>query len=130
LHAFSIILAAKTGLKRMFILYYTPHTCSLASHITLEDSGAEYELRRIDFSKNEQQSSEYLKINAKGRVPALVTPRGILSESICRSKLPAGGARSAERSVLAGPTAGVHQLFMLDSSRRACSPDARLPVGE
>jgi len=71
----------QTGLKQMFALYYTPHTCSLASHIALEDTGAEYELRRIDFSKNEQQSPEYLRVNPKARVPALVTPHGILTET-------------------------------------------------
>src|SRR5262249_20379594 len=62
-------------------LYYTPHTCSLASHIALEDAGANYELRRIDFGKNEQQSPEYLNVNPKARVPALVTARGILTET-------------------------------------------------
>jgi len=62
-------------------LYYAPHTCSLASHIALEDAGARYELRRIDFGKTEQQSPAYLQINPKARVPALVTPRGVLTET-------------------------------------------------
>src|SRR5262249_22076429 len=70
-----------TGSEEMFTLYYTPHTCSLASHIALEDARANYELRRIDFGKNEQQSPEYLKVNPKARVPALVTARGILTET-------------------------------------------------
>jgi glutathione S-transferase len=65
----------------MLTLYYAAHTCSLASHVALEDAGASYELRRIDFAKTEQQSPAYLKINPKGRVPALVTPRGILTET-------------------------------------------------
>jgi glutathione S-transferase len=63
------------------ILYYAPHTCSLASHIALEHAGARYELRRIDFGANEQRSPEYLKLNPKARVPALVTERGILTET-------------------------------------------------
>lgn len=65
----------------MLTLYYAPHTCSLASHIALEDAGAEYELRRIDLSKREQQSPAYLQVNPKARVPAMVTPRGILTET-------------------------------------------------
>src|SRR5215470_9717080 len=65
----------------MLTLYYAAHTCSLASHIALEDAGAEYELKRIDFAKAEQQSPGYLEINPKARVPALVTPRGILTET-------------------------------------------------
>ena len=57
----------------MLTLYYAPHTCSLASHIVLEDVGAKYELRRIDFKKTQQQSGDYLRINPKARVPALAT---------------------------------------------------------
>jgi glutathione S-transferase len=65
----------------MFTLYYAPHTCSLASHIALEDARASYTLKRIDFGKTEQQSSTYLTINPKARVPAMDTPRGILTET-------------------------------------------------
>lgn len=65
----------------MFTFYFAPHTCSLASHIALLDAGAPYELKRIDFGKTEQQSPEYLAINPKARVPALITPRGILTET-------------------------------------------------
>jgi glutathione S-transferase len=63
------------------ILYFAPHTCALASHIALEQAGADYQIKRIDFSKKEQRSSEYLRVNPKGRVPALVTTRGILTET-------------------------------------------------
>ena len=63
------------------ILYYAPNTCALASHIALEQAGAAYEARRVDFAKNEQRSPEYLRVNPKGRVPALVTERGILTET-------------------------------------------------
>jgi glutathione S-transferase len=65
----------------MFTLYYAPNTCSLASHISLEDAGATYELKRIDFSRTEQNSPSYMAINPKGRVPAMATPRGILTET-------------------------------------------------
>ncbi len=65
----------------MFTLYYAPHTCSLASHIALKDAAATYELKRIDFGKAEQQSPAYLEVNPKGRVPSMVTPRGILTET-------------------------------------------------
>jgi glutathione S-transferase len=62
-------------------LFYAPHTCALASHIALEKAGADYEAVRIDFSKNEQRSAEYLRVNPKGRVPALLTDQGILTET-------------------------------------------------
>ena len=65
----------------MLTLYYAAHTCSLASHIALEDAGADYTTVRISFANDEQRQPEYLAINPKGRVPALVTGRGILTET-------------------------------------------------
>ena len=55
----------------MLTLYYAVNTCSLATHIALEDARAPYKLHAVDFAKSEQQSPDYLKINPKGRVPAL-----------------------------------------------------------
>ncbi len=60
----------------MMTLCYFPGACSLASHIVLEESGAQFELRRIDFAKAEQRSEAYLKINPNGRVPALILDDG------------------------------------------------------
>lgn len=65
----------------MLTLFYTPKTCALATHIALIDSGADYTLNRIDFSKGEQRAPEFLAVNPKGRVPALATPQGILTET-------------------------------------------------
>src|SRR5947208_1061665 len=66
---------------KMLKLYYSPGSCALASHIALEEAGAAYSVERIDFKSNQQNSPDYLKINPKGRVPALVTKRGILTET-------------------------------------------------
>jgi glutathione S-transferase len=65
----------------MLKLYYSPGSCALASHITLEEAGAAYTAERLDFKNNQQTSPEYLAVNPKGRVPALVTDRGILTET-------------------------------------------------
>jgi len=65
----------------MLTLYYAPGACSLASHIALEESGASYVAQRIDYASRQQTSPEYLAINPKARVPALVTPRGVLTET-------------------------------------------------
>src|SRR5215471_10752041 len=59
------------GMKTMIKLFYAPHTCSLASHIALEEAGAAYTTVRVDFASNGQRQPEYLAINPKGRVPAL-----------------------------------------------------------
>lgn len=65
----------------MLKLYYAPNTCALASHIALEQAGAEYQAIRVDFAANGQRKPEYLAINPKGRVPSLVTNRGVLTET-------------------------------------------------
>lgn len=65
----------------MIKLYYAPHTCSLASHIALEDAAAEYSTVRINFATDDQRKPEYLAINPKARAPALVTDKGILTET-------------------------------------------------
>lgn len=65
----------------MLKLYFSPQSCALASHIALEEAGADYQAVRVDFASGEQRQAEYLKINPKGRVPALLTARGILTET-------------------------------------------------
>jgi glutathione S-transferase len=65
----------------MLKLYFAPGTCALASHISLEEAGAAYETVRLNFADGEQRKPDYLAINPKGRVPALVTDRGILTET-------------------------------------------------
>jgi glutathione S-transferase len=66
----------------MLTLYITPGTCSRASHIALAESGLSYTVSRVSFTDGEQRSESYLKINPKGRVPALVTDQGILTETV------------------------------------------------
>ena len=65
----------------MLKLYYAPGTCALASHIALEEAGATYEAVRLSFKTEDQKKPDYLKINPKARVPALVTDRGVLTET-------------------------------------------------
>lgn len=62
-------------------LYYAPGTCALAAHLALELAGARYDTVRLDFRQQQQRSPEYLRINPKGRVPALATPQGVLTET-------------------------------------------------
>jgi len=65
----------------MLKLFLAANTCALASHIALEEAGAPHEVIRVDFRANAQRKPEYLAINPKGRVPALVTDRGVLTET-------------------------------------------------
>ena len=65
----------------MLTLYSAPGTCALASHLALEYAGAPYEAVRLDFRQQQQRSPEYLRVNPKGRVPALATDRGVITET-------------------------------------------------
>lgn len=63
-------------------LYYAPGSCSLVTHIALEEAGVPYEAARIDFSKGEQREPAFLAINPHGRVPALKTEQGVITENV------------------------------------------------
>jgi len=65
----------------MLRLFFAPGACSLAPHIALTEAGAEFEAIRVNLAANEQRGHDYLAINPKGRVPALATDRGILTEN-------------------------------------------------
>ena len=65
----------------MLTLHYSPGSVATAVAIVLNEVGATYEKVRVNFQKSEQTQPEYHKINPKGRVPALQTGEGILTET-------------------------------------------------
>ncbi len=62
-------------------LYFGKGTCALASLIALEESGLAFTAHKLNLANGEQRAPDYLKINPKGRVPALVTRRGTITET-------------------------------------------------
>src|SRR5215471_9871126 len=89
----------------MFRLYYAPDTCALATHIALEEAGAPYEAVLVDFRSQAQRSPEYLAVNPKGRVPALVIENGTLTETPALLCFVAQRFPNAELAPLADPFA-------------------------
>lgn len=65
----------------MLTLYYAPGTISVAVAMALEEVGVDYTAIRLDFRSGDQTKSDYRKLNPKGRVPALITDDGILTET-------------------------------------------------
>lgn len=63
-------------------LYYAPNTCALAPYVTLTEAGANFEVRPLNFRKRQNFTPEYLKINPKHKVPALVIDGKILTENV------------------------------------------------
>ncbi len=70
-----------TAAKPQIKLFYSPGACSLAPHIALEEAGANFTTTLVDFKSSEQRNPAYLKINPKGRVPAIAIGEWTLSEN-------------------------------------------------
>ena len=56
----------------MYKLYYSPGTCSMAVHVVLNECNQPVTLEKIDLSKGQNQSPDYLKLNPRGQVPMLM----------------------------------------------------------
>ena len=69
------------------------------------EAGALYEAVRLDFGSHAQRSPEYLTINPKGRVPALVTESGTLTETPALLMFVAQRFPAAELAPLSDPFA-------------------------
>lgn len=65
----------------MLTLYFSPGACSTASHIGIEETGAPYEEKPTLLSKGEQKTEAYLKINPRGKVPALSVDGKVITEN-------------------------------------------------
>jgi glutathione S-transferase len=63
------------------ILYYSRGACSWAPHIVLEELAVPFEARRIDATKGENRTPEYLKLHPRAHVPVLVQGDFVLTEA-------------------------------------------------
>jgi glutathione S-transferase len=66
----------------MLKLHHSPLACSLASRFALAESGLDHELSIVNTGAGENKLPAYIDINPRGKVPALETPDGVLTESI------------------------------------------------
>lgn len=58
-------------------LYYAPGACSLSDHIALIEAGRSFEIEAVDMAtKRTASGADFLRINPKGYVPALVLDSG------------------------------------------------------
>ena len=62
-------------------LFYSPGACSIGIHLLLEEIGAPFELVRVKLAEGEHKQPDYMAINPKSTVPALIRDDGsILTE--------------------------------------------------
>ncbi|PTX55725.1 glutathione S-transferase [Litoreibacter ponti] len=119
-------------------LHLAKGTIALAAHIALEESGLAFDLVWVDFATGEQRTEAYLAINPKGRVPALETDHGILTETsamlgLIAEMAPEAGlmpgdmwarAKVAELHLFLAATMHVNHAHKMRGSRWADDPAA------
>lgn len=60
-------------------LYIKPGACSLSPHIILRESGLDFSITKVDLAtKRTEHNEDFLAINPKGQVPALLLDDGSL----------------------------------------------------
>jgi glutathione S-transferase len=59
-------------------LFYFPNACSLGIHALLEEIGKPFETQALDAMKREQYGADYVALNPKSKVPALLRDDGVL----------------------------------------------------
>jgi glutathione S-transferase len=133
-------------------LYYSPGACSLASHITLNEAGVEFEAEKVDLrAKLTESGADFAAINPRGAVPALDLGNGeVLTEGVAimqhvmdsavPGSLPASGtvARARVTEALNYVSTEVHKTYSpffrgLEGEAKASQLallDARLQVVE
>jgi glutathione S-transferase len=115
------------------LLYYAPITCSLVPYITLTEANARFDVRALNFRKEQQRSADYLQLNPKHKVPLLVVDGQPLSENVAiqiwiartfpqARLLPADPWQELKAiSLLAWCSSGIHPyLSRINSPPRVC----------
>jgi glutathione S-transferase len=66
----------------MYQLYWSKDSGALAPQIVLEETGAKYERIMLDLEKGDEEKTEFLAVNPRGQVPALIKPDStVITES-------------------------------------------------
>jgi glutathione S-transferase len=63
-------------------LYYSQGSCSLLVHMVLEELGVAAQSVKVNLEGGEHRGAAYRAVNPKGKVPALATDEGILTECV------------------------------------------------
>jgi glutathione S-transferase len=63
-------------------LAFAPGACAIVPYILLTEAGAAFKTHNVNLGKGENFSPEYLKINPKGKVPALIVDGTVITENV------------------------------------------------
>ncbi|MDP1965780.1 MAG: glutathione S-transferase family protein [Reyranella sp.] len=64
----------------MLTLYFSPGSSSMAPHIALHETGAQFEAKPLSLGNKDTRTSEFLAINPNGKVPVLLINGRVLTE--------------------------------------------------
>ena len=64
----------------MLTLYLSPGSSSMAPHIALHETGAQFEAKPLSLAKKDTRTPEFLAINPNGKVPVLLIDGRVLTE--------------------------------------------------
>jgi glutathione S-transferase len=67
---------------RKIVFYHAPNTRSSIALTLLEEIGAPYELKALDFKAAEQRQPAYLSVNPMGKVPAIMHGDALITEQV------------------------------------------------
>jgi glutathione S-transferase len=108
----------------MYTLHYAPGSCSMLINMLLEELAVPFEAVRVDFGRGDHRRPAFLAINAKGKVPALVTPEGVITECMAIAEMlcdrhggeaflgkPGSAARAKTVEEMATLATEIHPLF-------------------
>lgn len=68
------------------VLYYAPVSCAMVPYINLTEAGADFEVVALNLRADQHHRPEYLRINPKRKVPALVIDGEVLTENVAISQ--------------------------------------------
>lgn len=119
-------------------LAYSPGACSLVPYVLLAEAGATFDTMDIDMGRGEHMRPDFLKLNPKGKVPALIIDGQVLTENVAiqiwiarqfpdAKLLPADALDNARAiSVMSWCAAGIHpKLTQQARPERYCDlPDS------
>jgi glutathione S-transferase len=63
-------------------LTFAPGACAIVPYILLKEAGADFTTHNVNLGKGANFSPEYLKINPKGKVPALIVDGTVITENV------------------------------------------------
>lgn len=96
-----------------FELFFSPDACSRVTLIALEEIGCPYTATPVLLSRGEHKKPDFLRINPKGKVPALLVDGELLTENVAILTGLAQWFPEAKLLPSVGPMEALQSLSML-----------------